>query len=135
MTLTGRRSAFWLRSSWFSALPVIRRVAFAAVAVATLGTGLTSASAQTITWTGSTSGSQNMASTTTLPFVTPGIYSLTVNTIMTVTFKGVSGGGGGSGSNGSIWSAVISASRPNGATYQGMPAYATNPSVVLVSSI
>ncbi len=40
-----------------------------------------------------------------------------------------------SGSNAITWSAVMRLSRPNGATYQGMPAYGIGPSGVSVNSM
>ncbi len=49
----------------------------------------------TVTWTGTTSGSQNMAATPTLAFTTAGTYTLTTNVAITLTFKGAAGGGGG----------------------------------------
>jgi hypothetical protein len=52
-----------------------------------------------ITWTGPTSGTEDLTVSTTLPFVVPGTYSVTVDAPMTVRVRGVAGGGaGGTGS-------------------------------------
>lgn len=55
-----------------------------------------------VTWTGTTSGSQNLQSATTLAFTSAGTYSITVNTAMTLTFKGSAAGGGANSGSGNI---------------------------------
>lgn len=48
-----------------------------------------------VTWSGTTSGSQNLATGSVLPFTTVGTYAITVSTPMTVLVKASAGGGGG----------------------------------------
>lgn len=57
-----------------------------------------SAPAPTLSWTGTSSGSQNYGSVTTALRFTPGTYTLTVSGgNLSLTFKGAAGGGGGGG--------------------------------------
>ena len=51
--------------------------------------------AQTLTWSGPTSGSQNLTTNAIVAFTTPGTYTVSVSSAVTMTFKGVAGGGGG----------------------------------------
>src|SRR5947208_1941253 len=53
------------------------------------------ASAQVLTWTGPTNGSQNLTTTPIAIFTTPGTYTVTVDTGLVMTFEGVAGGAGG----------------------------------------
>jgi len=57
--------------------------------------GVNDSSAQTITWTGPTNGSQNLSSASTLAFTVPGTYTLSVDHDIVFTFQGAAGGGGG----------------------------------------
>jgi len=58
-------------------------------------------STATLTWSGTTSGSQDMTASPTLVFTPPGTYTLTVSTSMSVTFEGAAGGHEGyAGGNG-----------------------------------
>src|SRR5437762_5862494 len=86
-------------------MPLMRRTALA-IAILTSFVCATSLSAQTLTWTGATSGSQNVGSNPTVPFRTPGTYTVTVSAPMTITFKGVAGGGGGGGGSSQSFSAA-----------------------------
>jgi hypothetical protein len=51
----------------------------------------------TITWTGPSSGSQDLTLNGVLAFTTPGTYSLTASASMTLILKGAAGGGAGGG--------------------------------------
>src|SRR5438094_10260005 len=71
------------------------RLSIGAVFGLALTVAASNARAQQITWSGPTSGSQNVGSTSTLAFTTPGTYTFSVDIAMVVSFKGTASGGGG----------------------------------------
>ena len=82
---------------------IVSRRLVASLALAVFLFGLSGpCAAQTITWTGPMSGSQNMNVDTMLPFTTPGTYSLSIDGTMTLVFKASAAGGGGGSTGGNI---------------------------------